>query len=244
MKNYKLPKFLTAFMGNKKLSKKPKFFTITILCITIIGIISALMLNPSKEIDSSNIVKSNEENNKKENVVEANSLTNLNKDEVIERLVYNAVSSKIVNKNQNEFTIITPKIFESYEEENKIKIFSTVYVTSYIMKDKILELNMGSNIPTAITYSKDENNNYILEEYIESREGSEFSSSIKEFCTMPISKEPINDLADEIINQYSDNEYFQTLERNNLIKYLEDNNIKGASLLEKYNGEEKLIPLT
>ena len=112
------------------------------------------------------------------------------------------------------------------------------------MKDNILELSTGSNIPSAIIYSKDENNNYILEEYTEARDGSEFSSSIKEFCTMPVSQESINGLADEITNQYSDNEYFETLERKNLIKYLEDNNIKGTFLLEKYYGEEKIIPLT
>ena len=61
---------------------------------------------------------------------------------------------------------------------------------------------------------------------------------------MPISKKPINGLADEIINQYSDNEYFQTLERKNLIKYLNDNRMEGVSLLENFNGKEKLIPLT
>ena len=227
--------------------KKPKFFITTILCITIIAIMSALVLNPVKEMDSSNIVKSNEENSKKENIkniVKADSITNLNDNEVIEKLVYNAASSKIVNKNNNEFTIITPKIFGSYEEKNEIKIFANIYTTSYVMKDNILELSTGSNIPSAIIYSKDENNNYILEEYTEARDGSEFSSSIKEFCTMPVSQESINGLADEITNQYSDNEYFETLERKNLIKYLEDNNIKGTFLLEKYYGEEKIIPLT
>ena len=153
--------------------------------------------------------------------------------------------AKIVNKNNNEFTIISPKIFGSYEEKSKIKIFANIYTTSYVMKDNILELSTGSNIPSAIIYSKDENNNYILEEYTEARDGSEFSSSIKEFCTMPVSQEPINGLADEIINQYSDNEYFQTLERKNLIKYLKANKMEGVSLLDTSSyEEEKLIPLT
>ena len=62
---------------------------------------------------------------------------------------------------------------------------------------------------------------------------------------MPVSQEPINGLADEIINQYSDNEYFQTLERKNLIKYLKANKMEGVSLLDTSSyEEEKLIPLT
>ena len=223
--------------------KKPKIFITIILSITIIAIMLLFIFNPIKEIDSSSISKINEDNIK-ENIIKVDDITDLNEDEFIEKLVYNAVDSKTLNKNKNEFIIIAPKIFGSYEEENKIKIFANIYVKHYIIKEKILELNMGSNIPTAITYSKDKNDNYVLEKYMQAREGSEFSSSIEEFCTMPVSKKPINGLADEIINQYSDNEYFQTLERKNLIKYLNDNRMEGVSLLENFNGKEKLIPLT
>ena len=220
--------------------KKPKIFITIILSITIIAIMLVLIFNPIKEIKSNKI----NEDNIKENIIKVDDITELNEDEFIEKLVYNAVDSKILNKSKNEFTIIAPEIYGSYEEENKIKIFSNIYLQSYIIKDKILERDSASVIPTAITYKKDESNKYILEEYIQAREGTEFSSSIEEFCTMPVSKKSINSLADKMIDEYSESEHLSTLERKNLIKYLNDNKMEGVSLLENFNGKEQLIPLT
>ena len=46
----------------------------------------------------------------------------------------------------------------------------------------------GSIIPAAITYTKNADGSYKLDKYLEARDGSDFSKSIKEYCIMPVSQ--------------------------------------------------------
>lgn len=164
--------------------------------------------------------------------------------DLIEKLVYETELER--NKVGVEgFTIVAPHIFGSYEDGNKLKVFVTTFSTKYRLYDNILHEVGGGVIPSAITYVKNSDGSYSLEEYTQAKDGSYFASSIEEFCTMPVSGKKINGLFNEIINHYMDYEDIVQLERENLIKHLEKNNQKEILLKEVYyNSSPKLIPLT
>ena len=163
----------------------------------------------------------------------------------IEELVCKTVAEQESGFKSEDIFIVAPKIFVFFEEENKLKIFTTVNISSYSLKDNIVELESGGIVPYAITYSKNNNGEYSLEEFLPSMDGSYWESSIREFCTMPVSGEKIDGLADKIINHYADYSDIIQLEREKLIQYLEENNLRGISLLERgYNEADKIIPLT
>lgn len=164
--------------------------------------------------------------------------------DLIEKLVYETE----LERNEvgvEGFTIVAPHFFGSYEEGNKLKVFVTTFSTKYRLYDNILHEVGGGVIPSAITYVKNSDGSYSLEEYTQAKDGSYFASSIEEFCTMPVSGKKINRLSNEIINHYMDYEDIIQLERENLIKHLEKNNQEGI-LIKKvnYKSSPKLIPLT
>lgn len=88
---------------------------------------------------------------------------------------------------QRGFTIVAPKIFGSYEEDGLLKVFVTTFSTTYKLYDKVLDEVTGSVIPSAITFKKDNNGNYKLEKYEQAKDGAYWQSSIRGFCTMPVS---------------------------------------------------------
>lgn len=162
----------------------------------------------------------------------------------IERLVYQTGIEK--SKTHREgFTIVAPHIFGSYEEENKLKVFVTTFSSHYRLYDKVLSHEGGAIIPVAITYEKSSDGSYTLYEYKRAKDGSDFSSSIKEFCKMPVSHKNIRGLADKILNHYGNYDDIIQLERENLIKHLKANNQYGVSLYqEHFKKPAELIPLT
>ncbi|WP_425447251.1 M56 family metallopeptidase [Dethiothermospora halolimnae] len=163
----------------------------------------------------------------------------------IEKLVYETEIEKKKNNRRGGFTIIAPHIFGSYKEENKLKVFVTTYSIRYKLYDKVLVEDEGSIIPVSITYVKNDNGNYSLDEYQQAMDGAYFTSSIKEFCVLPVSGKNIKGLADEILNHYGNRKDIAILQRENLIKHLKENNQYGVSLYEKnYENDDELIPLT
>ncbi len=163
----------------------------------------------------------------------------------IEDLVCKTVEEQESGYTKEDILIIAPKIFGFYEEENKLKVFATVNISNYSLKDNIVEFESGGITPYAITYAKNDDGYYSLEEFLPSMDGSFWEPSIREFCTMPVSGKEIEGLADKIINHYMDYSDIIQLEREKLIQYLNDNNLKGISLLEKgYNEPDKFTPLT
>lgn len=165
-------------------------------------------------------------------------------DNFIEKLVYETEIQRNKTSRQG-FLIVAPHIFGSYEEGNKLKVFTTTYNSCYRLYENVLSNESGAVIPVAITYTKNSAGSYSLEEYKQAMDGADFSSSIKEFCIMPVSGKKIKGLADKIFNHYGDYEEIIQLERENLIKHLEENNRYGVFLYEKhYKEPAKLIPLT
>ena len=167
-----------------------------------------------------------------------------NKD-LIEELVCKIIEEDGGGYIKEDILIVTPKIFGYYSEENKLKVFATVFISNYSLNDNILEFESGGMSSYAITYGNDENGAYVLEELKRALDGGLLVSSIREFCTMPVSGKEIEGLADKILDYNMDYSDIIQLEREKLIQYLKDNNLKGISLLERKDDEpDKLIPLT
>ncbi len=148
----------------------------------------------------------------------------------IEKLIYATEIDKAPNDMDRGFTVIAPKIFGSYEEDNLLKVFATTFYARYLLFDNVLSMDSAGIIPVAITYQKDESGGYTLLTYEQARDGSEFASSIREYCTMPVSGKEIKGLADKIFTHYGDYEDIRILMRENLYKHLKENGITDATL--------------
>lgn len=158
----------------------------------------------------------------------------------IEQLVYDAAVIQYSQPNDG-FTVVAPTIFGSYEEGNKLKVFVTVFSNRYKLYDKTLSEVGGSVIPAAITYTKNADGRYTVDEYLEAMDGSYFSKSIKEYCVMPVSKKEISGIYDKIMEDYGESENRSKLLMKNLIEHLRSNNQKDI-VLKRRTGE--LVPLT
>jgi len=148
----------------------------------------------------------------------------------VEKLVYDTEIEKDLDFKRGGFTVVAPKIFGSYEEEDMLKVFVTTYNARYKLFGSALSQEGGGIIPAAITYRKDDSSRYILEKYEQARDGSEFGPSIRKYCTMPVSGKEIPGLADKIFKHYSNYEDIRILLRNNLLKHLKVNGITDATL--------------
>jgi beta-lactamase regulating signal transducer with metallopeptidase domain len=151
--------------------------------------------------------------------------------DTIEKLVYDTeIEMDSASNKRGGFIIVAPKVFGNYEEEDMLKVFVTTYSARYKLFGNALSKEGGSIIPAAITYRKDDSGRYILEEYEQARDGSEFGPSIREYCTMPVSGKEIKGLADKIFKHYTDYGDIRTLLYDNLYKHLKKNGIIDATL--------------
>jgi len=80
-------------------------------------------------------------------------------------LVYTTETEKN-SQPERGFTVVAPKIFGSYEENDLLKVFVTTYSVTYKLYNNVLDEVSGSVIPSAITYKKDDTGNYILIDYV------------------------------------------------------------------------------
>lgn len=118
-----------------------------------------------------------------------------------------------------------------------LKVFVTTYCMRYKLFGRTLSEVSGSVISAAITYRKDNNNEYTLESYQGARDGSEFETSIREYCTQPVSGKKIVGLADEIFNHYSDYDDIRKLHYENLNEHLKIKLITISISIYKTNGD-------
>lgn len=152
----------------------------------------------------------------------------------IEKLIYETEMEKNQNiKNDRTFLVVAPHIHGKYEEGNKLKVFVTTYACTYQLFDKTLNAQTASMIPAAITYVKNADGSYKLDKYEQPEEGDTYGSSIKKFCTMPVSGKKIRGLSDEILHYPYDNKDVKKLHEDNLDKHLEANGQTGISINRK-----------
>lgn len=137
----------------------------------------------------------------------------------------------------DEKAFLVPAVFlhGSYEEGDKLKVFVTIYDSTYRLFGDSLKDVGGAVIPVAITYTKGKDGVYTLSEYLPSRDGSEWATSIKEYCTYPVSGKTIPGLAEQIISNYSNSDVLSELQTSNLIKHLNTHKQTGISLVSDYN---------
>ncbi len=99
----------------------------------------------------------------------------------------------------------------------------------------------GSGViaPSAITYLKHSDGSYSLKKYEQAQDGAYFSTSIKQFCTMPVSGEKIKGLADSILQHNYDD--ILKLNTENLKAHLVSKRQIGIS---QRTNSRSIVPLT
>ncbi len=124
-----------------------------------------------------------------------------------------------------------------YQEENKLKVFATTTVHFYNTnhQKKAVTFLSGGTTPVAITYFKNNQGKYILEQYQEARDGADHRTSVEEYCTMPVSGKKIEGLANKILKPV-DKALYQ-LQQQRLINILNNNGLTGYSLAN-YDGSK------
>jgi beta-lactamase regulating signal transducer with metallopeptidase domain len=155
--------------------------------------------------------------------------------DAIEKLVYDTeIEIETASNQRGGFIIVAPSIFGSYEEEGWLKVFATIYSARYKLFGNTLSEEGGSIIPVAMTYRKNDNDEYILEKYEQAQDGMEFGRSIREYSTLPVSGKEIIGLADKILKHYSNYDDLHTLLYSNLYHHLKKNGITDATLTNSY----------
>ncbi|WP_206458208.1 M56 family metallopeptidase [Anaerovorax sp. IOR16] len=163
-------------------------------------------------------------------------------DDKILKLVYDTEISRYQNyHNENAFCIPAVRVFNTTGQENKLKVFATIFSEDYVLYEKKLKSMGGSIIPVAITYTENVDGSYSIEEYVQAEDGTRFAPSIKEFCTFPLSGREIPGLADIILNHYSNYEDLRQMQRNNLVDHLNTFNQTGISLITDY--DDSVLPI-
>ena len=162
-----------------------------------------------------------------------------------------AYGTEMSSAPENGFKVTSIKLFDYSLEENKLKIFVTVYDETYTINEKEVMCVGGSVMCKAITFTGNtvqqggyiDVNNYISNpaEVVNSSDGSLWQPSIEAFCTTPITGKKIEGLANKIIRHYSDYSDLQRLQREHLIQTLNENGFKDMYLVTTYdNSREKL----
>ncbi len=147
---------------------------------------------------------------------------------------YSSILNKYSDEKDNNVTIVAPKIFGTYKNGNELKIFVTVFFSNYKLYNDTLCSGSSGVVPAAIVYSINDEGSYTFKEYIEAKDGAYFSSSIEEFCI------PRKDIAKAIMKHYGNYSELFVLMKENLIKYLKENELDGIKLKQS-NGD--IIPL-
>ena len=188
-------------------------------------------------------------------LIELSDFTYEGNDKIL-KLVYDTEISNFDGyRKEGGFMIPAIEVHGTYEEGNKLKVFITSYTDVFQLRDKskvskssgiIATPNKeiksvgGSIVPIAITYTKNENGVYSLEDYITAKDGELFYPSIEEYCTMPISGEKIVGLAEDILEKYGNHDNLNDIMIENLKQHLKVNGQKNVYLVDEET-KHKLI---
>jgi hypothetical protein len=71
----------------------------------------------------------------------------------VEQLVYDTMVKRYSRPNDG-FTVVAPTIFGKYEEGDRLKVFATVYISTYRLYHKTLSETSGSIVPAALPLSR------------------------------------------------------------------------------------------
>lgn len=153
----------------------------------------------------------------------------------VEKLVYETeLEGNSSLGRRGGFLVVAPIIYGTYQEEDMLKVFVVTYSQVYKLYENTLSDLSGSVIPVAITYKRDGNGDYILDQYEQAKDGSDFAPSIRKFCTMPGSNKEIKGLAEKILNDYGTSPDIRQLMYTNLYNHLKENGVTDAILRDPY----------
>jgi len=153
-------------------------------------------------------------------------------DEIL-KLVYDTEMTLYGNSMWTTFLIPAITVHGSFVEEHKLRVFATISNDRYYLEADNEMFNVGGSImPVSITYTKKENGEYELEEYLVSNHGEGLNASIEEFTIYPISGKKIEGLAEEIMEYNSDFTEIHYLKTQNIKEHLKKN-LKGYDEFEE-----------
>ncbi|WP_130862321.1 M56 family metallopeptidase [Bacilliculturomica massiliensis] len=163
-------------------------------------------------------------------------------DDPVLRLVYDTELYRESNyRRDGAFLVPAVRLHGTFREEDKLKVFATVYDALYTVWGEEVKDAGGSVIPAAITYVESPDGSFQLESYETAEDGNAFHKSIERFCTMPVSGRRIEGLSEKILDHYGGYEDLAELQRNNLIDHLRSCGIERAWLINA--GETGAEPL-
>ena len=156
--------------------------------------------------------------------------------DTIEQLVYSAALQHYDRYNKKDtLTMVAPRIFGTYEQKNELRIFTTVYYSSFRLYDKTLSDESSGVVPSAIIYTKNSDGTYTFKEYVEAMDGAYFAKSIEDFC------KPRKDISENIMKHYGNyGDLFDTM-RQNIKNYLNANGLTGINIKQS---DGTVIPIS
>ncbi|MBF4692407.1 M56 family metallopeptidase [Fusibacter ferrireducens] len=176
------------------------------------------------------------------NITEIPDFEYLGEDLYLDLVYKTEIQNQLNYKNRVQFLIPAVRVHMVSEEENQIKIFTTIYDAFYTLSETEVKNDAGSVVPVALTYQLEEDGGYKLLKYETARDGGEFTTSIETFCVTPITHKPIKGLSEKIIKHYSDYSDLRDLQRENLVAHLQRYGLHGIFLITDY--DDTRIPLT
>ncbi|MBQ3568277.1 MAG: DUF4825 domain-containing protein, partial [Anaerotignum sp.] len=121
------------------------------------------------------------------NHVDACSIIRAGEDDRI-KAIYDAIESRYNPEGimlSHETNIYAPYIYEIREEGKRMQVFTTIFEQSYVLtrtqKGYGFFERGGSVIPTRLDFEK-QNGEWVLQEWTEAMDGSDYDDSIKEMC--------------------------------------------------------------
>lgn len=149
-------------------------------------------------------------------------------------LIYKANADWMKNGSHGGFVVLASKLFGYYPQGDKIKILTIIADSEYRLYGNELSEVSGGVTPTAITLSKKADGTFQLEKYELPKDGTFYGKSIRSFCTQPVSGEPINGVAEQILN-FHDTDELTREKYQNLANHLHQNGISDAVLKDSYH---------
>ncbi len=162
------------------------------------------------------------------------------KDKGLKR-VYDALNqyNDDVDYEKEGFLVRGVTVYETVEEGPYLKVFVHILEANYKLfkgenEQYILEEIGGASIPHAITFKKDNVGNYQLDTIDRPKDGTEYATSIEQFCTTPMTNKKIDGLANRLIHNQNDLEYCKKELFDNLTEHLSKNGVQKATLYNPY----------
>ena len=152
-----------------------------------------------------------------------------------ERLVYDTLGQMAQQQDpgyNDGFAVWALRIHGSYQEGTKRKVIATVSEGRYHLYGERLKNQGESRVPMAFVYERQAEGtagpaSYRLVSCEKAGDGSYFLTSIQAFCTMPVSGEPIEGLADAIISMYGQDKKPDEMMREHVKQHLEKWGLRG-----------------